>query len=468
MSTIAASRANTLPLKERDIRYHFHPQTDATSHERSGPLIVDRGEGCYFFDADGRRFLDMHAGLWCTTLGLSETRLRDAAVRQFDRLAYGQTFSHKSSEPVIELADALIRLAPVPMSKVQFQSSGSEANDTAVKMVWFYWIALGQPQRRKIIARTKAYHGTTVVATSMTDFGYMHGSFGLPLPGFLHVPHPDIYRGQKPDESEVEYASRLAAELEETIVREGPETIAAFIAEPMMGAGGIYPPPKTYFEKIRKVLDRHGVLLIGDEVICGFGRTGNWWGSQTFNVQPDIITCAKALSASYLPISAVMFNEKVYEVLKAGSDAAGVFGHGYTYGGHPVCAAVALEALRIYEEDRVIDNVPSRGAVLRQGLESLSDHPLVGNIRGCGLMIGVELVKDKETKTGFEAKQKVGTRMHEICLTHGLNTRALGGHTMAFTPPLIISDAEINEGVQVFSKALNELHGALKADGSLL
>lgn len=468
MNTIAATHANALPLKTRDIRYHFHPQTNAKAHEQRGPLIVDRGEGCYFFDADGKRLLDMHAGLWCTALGLSETRLRDAAVRQFDRLAYGQTFEHKSTEPVIELADALIRLAPVPMSKVQFQSSGSEANDTAVKMAWFYWTALGQPQRRKIISRTKAYHGTTAVAASMSDFAHMHGSFGLPLPGFLHVPHPDTYRGRKPDESEAEYATRLAAELEETIVREGPDTIAAFIAEPVMGAGGIYTPPETYFEKIREVLDRYGVLLISDEVICGFGRTGRWWGCQTFNVRPDIITCAKALSASYLPISAVMFNEKVYETLKAGSDAAIAFGHGYTYGGHPVCAAVALEALRIYEEDRVIDNVPARGAALRKGLESLSDHPLVGSVRGSGLMIGVELVKDKETKTGFEAKQKVGARMHEICLTHGLNTRALGGHTMAFTPPLIISDAEINEGVEACAKALDELYGMLKADGSLL
>lgn len=463
--TSKAWGANVPSISERDKAYHFHPQTNAALHQKNGPLIVDKGEGCYFIDDSGKRYLDMHAGLWCTSLGLSEPRLRDAAIRQFDKLAYSHTFAHKTSEPVVELAEALIRLAPVPMSKVQFQCSGSEANDTAVKMAWFYWKALGQPGRRKIISRTRAYHGTTTVGASMTYLPFMHEDFGLPLPGFLHVPHPDLYRGMLPGESDTAYAARLAADLEETIVREGPETIAAFIAEPVMGAGGIYPPPATYFREIAAVLNRYGILFIADEVICGFGRTGHWWGTQAFGLQPDIITTAKALSAAYLPISAIMLNEKVYSVLEEGSGKAGNFGHGFTYGGHPVCAAVAVEAIRIYEEDRIIERAAERGRLMGQKLAALRDHPLVGDVRGLGLMWGVELVLDKEAKTSFPSDAKIGARMHDICSARGLNTRALGGHTMALTPPLIISEAEIEEAVDIFSGALDELWQQVDGSG---
>jgi 4-aminobutyrate--pyruvate transaminase len=469
MTATRSSRESSAPvsLRERDIRYHMHPQTNAASHEKIGPTIVTGGDGCYFIDETGKRYLDMHAGLWCTSLGFSEKRLKEAAARQFDRLAYSQTFGHRASEPVIELAEKLVALAPVPMSKAMFQCSGSEANDTAVKMAWYYWNALGEPERRKVVARTKAYHGTTVVAASLTHLPHMHASFGLPLPGFLHVSHPDFYRGAAPGESEADYAERLIAELEAVIEREGPDTIAAFIAEPVMGAGGLYVPPDGYFEKLQGLLERHGILLIADEVICGFGRTGAWWGSQTFAIKPDILTCAKALSSAYLPISAVLVNERLYEVMRDESERIGTFGHGYTYGGHPVCAAVANEALRIYEEENLIVRAAERGRKLRSRLKALEDHPLVGEVRGVGLMWGVEVVKDKASRSSFDPKQKIGQKLSDICFARGLNTRALGGQVMAFTPPLIISDAEIDLAVDIFSEGLDELYGFVRQEGLL-
>ena len=259
------------------------------------------------------------------------------------------------------LAKKLIDLAPVPMSKVMFQCSGTEANDTSVKMIWYYWNALGQPERKKIILRSCAFHETSVVGSSMSGLPSGHGGFGLPLPGFIHVSHPDLYRGRAEGETGDDYATRLAQELEARIIKEGPETIAAFIAEPVIGGAGLYPPPKSYFPKVQEVTDKYGILFIADEVICGFGRTGDWWGSETFNIKPDIITCAKGLSAAFLPISAVMINRRIYDVIKDESHERGEFGHGYTYGGHPVCAAVALEALAIYEDMDVLNTVRSKG-----------------------------------------------------------------------------------------------------------
>ncbi|MGB3415641.1 MAG: aminotransferase [Mesorhizobium sp.] len=457
------ARRNT-NLREMDIASHLHAQTNLKAHETTGPLIVAGGEGCYFYDDSGKRYLDMHAGLWSLSLGLGNERLAEAAARQFKTLAYAQTFGHRSSEPVIELCDALVNLAPVPMSKAMLQSSGSEANDTAVKIAWYYWNSRNEPDRRKIIARKRAYHGTTAVAASLTDLPHMHAGFGLPLPGFLHVSCPDTYRGPSEGEGEAEFATRLAEELDETIRREGPETIAAFITEPVMGAGGIYTPPDTYFPKIREVLDRYGILLIADEVICGFGRTGSWWGSQSYGVQPDMITSAKALSSSYLPISALMINQKIYETIAQKSDSVGVFGHGYTYGGHPVCAAVALETIRIYQEDALIERAAGLDAVMRRHLEPLKDHPLVGDVRGRGLMWGVEVVANKKTKKAFEPAQKVGARVSNTCFQKGLNTRAVGGHVLAFTPALIVTEEEIGTAAGLLTEALDQVEAELKQE----
>lgn len=451
-------------LSRRDAAHHLHPQTNLLLHETAGAHVATRGEGCYFEDEDGKRYLDMAAGLWCTALGLNDKRLPAAAARQFEALPYMQTFNHRTTEPVVELCEMLTRLAPVPMSKVMLQSSGSEANDTAVKLVWYYWAARGQPGRRKIIARKRAYHGTTAVAASMTDLPHMHAAFGLPLPGFLHVSCADSYRGIQDGESEEAYATRLAEELDQRILAEGPETVAAFIAEPMMGAGGLFVPPATYFEKIRAVLDRYEILLIADEVITGLGRTGNWWGSQTFNVTPDIITSAKALSSAYLPISAVMINERVFDGIKEQSAQLGVFGHGYTYGGHPVCAAVACEAIRIYEEDGLVAHSAAMGGYLGERLGAIADHPLIGNIRGRGLMWGVELVQDKATKTSFPDAAKAGYRVSAACMERGVSIRPLG-QTMSFSPALIVQPEELAAAVDVFERALDQVALDLRRDG---
>ncbi len=451
-------------LSRRDAAHHLHPQTNLLLHETVGANVVTRGDGCYFYEENGKRYLDMAAGLWCTAVGLNDKRLPAAAARQFEALPYMQTFNHRTTEPVVELCEMLTRLAPVPMSKVMLQTSGSEANDTAVKIVWYYWAAKGQPSRRKIIARKRAYHGTTAVAASMTDLPHMHAAFGLPLPGFLHVSCADTYRGMAAGESEEAYATRLADELEQRIIAEGPETIAAFIAEPMMGAGGLFVPPATYFEKIRAVLDRYEILLIADEVITGLGRTGNWWGSQTFNVKPDIITSAKALSSAYLPISAVMINDRVFDGIKEQSAQLGVFGHGYTYGGHPVSAAVACEAIRIYEQDGLVERSATMGARLSERLRAIAEHPLIGNIRGTGLMWGVELVKDKASKTNYADAAKVGYRVSAACLERGVSIRPLG-NVLSFSPALIIEQEQLDFAVDVFESALNQIILDLRRDG---
>lgn len=444
----------TTPLHAADIAFHIHSQTNLSVHEQVGPTVMVRGEGIYTWDDQGKRYLDAMSGMWSAALGYSEERLAQAALRQMQALPYHQNFAHRSTEPAIQLAERLIQLAPVPMSKVLFACSGSEANDTAIKLAWYYWSAVGQPQRRKIIARNRAYHGTTIASASLTGLPHLHQDFGLPLPGFLHVTCPHYYREGLPGESEEAFSTRLAAELESLIEREGADTIAAFFAEPLMGTGGVITPPAGYFEKIQAVLKRHGILLVADEVICGFGRTGNWWGSQTFGLQPDMLTCAKALSASYLPISALMISEGIYQAMRSQSEKIGVFGHGFTYGGHPVPAAVALECLNIYEERRLPEHAARVGARLGAGLRRLAEHPLVGEVRGEGLMWGVELVADKATKAAFPREWKVGLAASQQTEANGVTARSLND-SVVFAPPLIISEGEVDLVLEAFAKGLD-------------
>ncbi|NWL47436.1 aspartate aminotransferase family protein [Pseudomonas hunanensis] len=441
-------------LHAADIAFHIHSQTNLSVHEQVGPTVMVRGEGIYTWDDKGKRYLDAMSGMWSAALGYSEERLTKAALRQMQELPYHQNFAHRSTEPAIQLAERLIQLAPVPMSKVLFACSGSEANDTAIKLAWYYWSAVGQPQRRKIISRNRAYHGTTVASASLTGLPHLHQDFGLPLPGFLHVTCPHYYREGLPGESEEAFSTRLADELEALILREGAETIAAFFAEPLMGTGGVITPPAGYFEKIQKVLKRHSILLVADEVICGFGRTGNWWGSQTYGLKPDMLTCAKALSASYLPISALMISEDIYQAMRSQSEKIGVFGHGYTYGGHPVPAAVALECLNIYLERRLPEHAQRVGARLGAGLRKLADHPLVGEVRGEGLMWGVELVADKANKTAFPREWKVGLAVSQQTEANGVTARSLND-SVVFAPPLIITEAEVDLVLEAFSKGLD-------------
>jgi 4-aminobutyrate--pyruvate transaminase len=446
----------------RDIAAVLHPYTNLELHEKIGPLVITNGDGVHVIDEDGNRYIEAMAGLWCASLGFSEKRLADAAAKQMTRLPYYHLFGGKSHDRAIELAEMLIAMAPVPMSHVFFADSGSEAVDTAIKFVWYYNNAIGRPAKKKIISRQKGYHGVTVAAASLTALPANHRSFDLPREGFLQTDCPHYYRYGLAGESEEQFADRLVASLEAQILKEGPDTVAAFIAEPVQGAGGVIVPPRTYFAKIQALLRKYDILFIADEVITGFCRTGNMFGSTTFDLQPDMITLAKALSSGYMPISAVMINEKLYKAFVSESGKIGTFGHGFTYSAHPVPAAVALETLRIYQERDVLGHVRKVGPLLQEGLRKFAGHPLVGEVRGVGLVAGVELVADKAKKTPFEPYGKAGAALIRHAQAKGLITRALGD-TIAFSPPLIIQDGEIAALLERFGAALDGAHAELAA-----
>jgi 4-aminobutyrate---pyruvate transaminase len=446
----------------RDAKVVLHPQTNFRAHEKEGAFVVARGEGVRVFDENGKDYIEAMAGLWCASLGFSENRLVEAAARQMRALPYYHIYTSKSHMPVIELAERILALMPVPMSKVFFTNSGSEANDTIVRMVWYYNNALGRTKKKKIVSRLKAFHGSTIAACSLTGLPNLHRDFDLPLPGFLHTDCPHYWRSAEPGESEEDYASRLADNLEKLILAEGgAETCAAFIAEPVMGAGGVIVPPRTYFEKIERVLKKYDMLMIADEVICGFGRTGNMFGSETFNIRPDIMTIAKALSSAYLPIAGVVVSDPVYQVLADNTQKIGMFGHGFTYSAHPVSAAVALETLKIYEERDILSHIRRVAPRLQEGLRRFADHPLVGEVRGVGLVAGVELVRDKATKEPFPAADGVGRALSKAAEQHGLIVRAMGD-SIGFSPPLIITEGEIDETIARFGKALDDTYAALR------
>ncbi|AWJ84417.1 aspartate aminotransferase family protein [Azospirillum sp. TSH58] len=427
----------------RDKAYFLHPYTNLHAHETQGPLIIERGEGVRVFDDSGKEYIEGLASLWCVSLGWGEERLVEAATRQMRKLPTYHVFGHKSHEPGIDLAERLIKLAPVPMSKVFFANSGSEANDTAVKLVWYYNNALGRPEKKKILSRVKAYHGVTVATASLTGLVNNHRDFDLPIARIQHTDCPHHYRFAEPGESEEDFATRLAESLEALILAEGPETIAAMFAEPVMGAGGVIVPPATYFAKIQPILKKYDILLVADEVICGFGRTGNFWGSQTMGMQPDIITCAKQLSSGYLPISAVMVSDAVYRACVDESKKIGTFGHGYTYSAHPVAAAVAIETLKIYEERDLVGHVRAVAPLFQRRLKALADHPLVGEARGVGLIGALELVADKETKAPFDPVGRAGAVVNGLSQENGLIIRAMGD-SVAVCPPLVIGEEDIN------------------------
>ena len=437
----------------RDIANSIHPYTNLKLHESQGPLVVTEGDGVFVRDENGKTYLESLAGLWCVSLGFSERRLAEAAYRQMLKLPYYHTFAHKANDVGIELAEKLLNIAPVSMSRVFFVNSGSEANDTVVKLVWYYNNALGRPLKKKIISRSKAYHGVTVASASLTGLPNNHRDFDLPLPNILHVECPHWYRFGQPGETEQEFASRMASSLEQRILSEGPETVAAMIAEPIMGAGGVLLPPATYWEKVQAVLKKYDVMLIADEVICGFGRTGNMWGSITYDLKPDIITCAKALSSGYLPIGAVMISAEVYNALIKQSEKIGVFSHGFTYSGHPVTSAVALETLKIYEETDLLSHVRKVAPYMQAGLARYKDHPLVGEVRGIGLIGAIELVADKATKAPLDPKAGVGDFLAKRAHHHGAIIRALGDN-IPFCPPLIIKEHEIDLMFERFELAL--------------
>ncbi|HKR20217.1 MAG TPA: aspartate aminotransferase family protein [Stellaceae bacterium] len=440
----------------RDIAFHLHPYSNHRRLERQGELLVTEGKGVRVKDEAGKEYIEGCAGLWCTSLGFGEERLIEAAARQMRKLSFYHSFHHKSHDVVGELAERLIAMMPVKMSHAFFNNSGSEANDTAVKIVWYYNNARGRPRKKKIIARFKSYHGVTVASASLSGLPNNHRSFDLPIANIRHTDCPHHYRFAHPGESEEDFATRLAENLDLMIQREDPETVGAFIAEPVMGAGGVIVPPRTYYEKIQKVLKKHDVLFIADEVITGFGRTGKMFGTETFDLNPDIITVAKALSSAYLPISATVVNEPIYQALADESDKIGIFAHGYTYSGHPVCCAVAIETLKIYEERDIVGHVQKVAPRLQNGLrQRFANHPLVGEIRGLGLVAGVELVADKTTKAPFDPSQGAGNILTAEINKHGLILRQIGD-AQAFAPPLVISEGEIDEMLDRFGKALDD------------
>ena len=439
----------------RDSASVVHPLTNLKEHLEKGPVIISEGDGIWVTDIHGKKYIEGMSGLWCLSLGYGQERLVAAATKQVQKLPYYHLTNHKSHQPIIELAEKLLKIAPVPMSRVWFSNSGSEGNDSAARIVWYYWNSKRQPKRRKMISHLRAYHGNTIASASLSGMHYNHASFGLPLDGFLHINPPHYYRYCKENENEDMFTSRLADELEAKILQEGPDTIAAFFAEPIMGSGGVIVPPDTYYEKIQAVLKKYDILLVADEVITAFGRTGNMFGTTTMKLVPDMIVCAKGLSSAYLPISALMINERVFNEMAKESNEIGVFGLTFTYSGHPVSAKVASETLNIYEEENIIEHVRQMEPFFLNGLRELTSHPLVGEVRGKGLLAGVELVANKRTKEAFHPKLGVGKYCAERAEFHGLIIRAIGD-TISFCPPLIIEKAEIALMISRFKKALDD------------
>ena len=399
---------HNLSLAELDRRSFLHPFTALADHLESGPRVIVEGEGAWLRDLDGKRYFDAVAGLWCVDIGYGRSEVADAMYEQARKLSYFHAFSSMATEPSIRLADRLIRLAPDGLSKVFFGNSGSDANDTNVKLVWYYNNLRGKPEKVKIISRLQGYHGVTVAAASLTGLPLLHRSWHLPIPEVRHTTCPDVYRDKPEGMSEPEYAQRLAAELDALIEREGPDTVGAFIAEPVMGAGGVHVPPEGYFPAIQAVLDKHDVLMIADEVICGFGRLGHWFGSNRFGIRPDLMTIAKGLTSGYVPMSGSLIADRIWQVIVDHSREIGPFGHGYTYTAHPVAAAAAMANLDIIEGEGLVDNAREVGAHFQRRMrQAFADHPLVGHVRGEGLIMGIELVADKASKRAFDPKQKV-------------------------------------------------------------
>jgi 4-aminobutyrate---pyruvate transaminase len=442
-------------LAVRDIETLVHPYSNLATLRETGPLIIDRAEGVHVYDTDGKGYIDAMAGLWCTALGYGNEELVEAAAAQMKKLSFGHLFNGKSHDPAIELAERIKEIAPVPVSKVFFCNSGSEANDTQIKLVWYLNNALGRPKKKKIISRVRAYHGVTIAAASLTGLPNNQIDFDLPIGNILHTNCPHHYRFGRDGESEEEFASRLASELEALILAEDPDTVAAFIAEPVMGAGGVIVPPRTYFEKVGGVCRKYDLYMISDEVICGFARLGSMFGCEVLAFKPHSLSVAKALSSAYLPIAAVTVPELMYDAMLAESRKIGTFGHGFTYSGHPVSAAVAIKALEIYARDRIVEQVAAKVPQFQARLKTVNEHPLVGEARGYGLIAGVELVADKNSRRSFEAAKGVAPACVRFAETEGLIVRSVISDTITICPPLVITNAEIDALFDRLTRALD-------------
>lgn len=430
----------------------IYPVTNLNAVEQ---INIVSGKGIYVYDDAGNQYLEGLSGLWCSALGYGNEELIAAITTQLKTLSYSHLFGGRTHPVVMELADKLAAMVPIPDARIFFSNSGSEANDSHIKMLRYYSNAIGKPQKKKIIALDRGYHGVTVAAASLTGLPVMHSHFDLPVDalGILRADCPHYFRGKVGDESEEEFVARLLQNLEQMILKEGADTIAAFIAEPVMGAGGVIVPPDDYLPKVQELLNEHDIFLWADEVICGFGRTGNDFGSTTMGIKPDLMSLAKQLSSAYVPISAAVIPGAMYEAMAEQSAGVGVFGHGYTYTGHPVACAAALKALEIYERDDLFARSAKMGAHLQSRLQEFAGHELVGEVRGKGLIGAVELVANKETGQAFSDGQ-VGAFAQRACQSEGLLLRAVGGNCVAFCPPLIIEAAQIDEMAEKFGRAL--------------
>lgn len=451
-------------LANADVTATLHPYTDARAHEKSGPLVIDRGKGIYVYDESGKEYIEGLAGLWSVAVGFDEPRLVEAARLQLSKLPYYHTFSHKAHAPSIRLAEKLVEMTPEPLTRVFFTSSGSEANDTVVKLVWYMNNALGRPKKKKFLARERGYHGITVASGSLTGLPSNHRDFDLPAIPVRHLTCPHFYRFGQEGETEEAFTARLIAEAERVILEEDPSTIAAFIGEPLMAAGGVMPPPKGYWQGVEALCRKYDILLVADEVINGFGRLGSSFGALHYGFTPDIMVLSKQLTSSYMPLAAILFSEAIYNAVADNTAKIGTFGHGFTASGHPVATAVAIENLAIIEERDLMGNAARVGRVLQAQLATLADHPLVGEVRGTGLIGAVEMVADKATRRPFATPGRAGAIGFAAGHENGLIIRAIGD-ALAVCPPLIVNEEQVVELVARLKKSLDLAAANIKAEG---
>jgi L-2,4-diaminobutyrate transaminase len=453
-------------LHDLDRRYSIHPFTSIPAHDVSGPLMMTEGHGCRLTDSAGNSYLDAMAGLWCVNIGYGNEEMAEALREQTRKLSYYHSFSSMANDASTQLAARLVEMAPVPMARVLFGLSGSDANDSEIKLVWYYNNVLGRPRKKKIISRFRGYHGVTALTAGLTGLDNLHNGFDLPFPMIRHTRAPHRLWEAEPGMTDAEFSASLADDLEQLILAEDPDTVAAFIAEPIQAAGGVIVPPEGYFHAIGEVLRRYDVLLIADEVVCAFGRLGQWFGTEVFGLQPDLITLAKGITSAYVPLSASLVSARVADALAEGSDRFGVLGHGYTYSAHPLSAAAALTNLGIIDRDDLVSQAGKRGTYLQERLRaSFAGHPLVGEIRGYGLIAAVEFVASREPLRAFDAGQRVAARVTAESRANGVITRALpASDTIAFSPPFIVSESEIDEMVEVTRRALDTVAAELATE----
>ena len=459
-------------LKQMDRNTFFHPFTHTKDHASGatgGPRIIKSGKGIRITDTEGKSLIDAFAGLYCVNIGYGRTEVADAIYEQAKELAYYHTYVGHSSEAIIKLSQKIIDLAPEGMSKVYYGMSGSDANETQVKLVWYYNNVLGRPLKKKIISRHRGYHGASIVSGSLTGLPVFHQAFDLPIDQVRHTVTPHYYWGAKDGMSEREFSKYCAQELENMILAEGPETVAAFIGEPVLGTGGLVPPPEGYWDEIQAVLKKYDILLIADEVVCAFGRVGENFGCDKYNIKPDLITTAKGLTSAYAPLSAVIVGDKVWKVLEQGAEKWGPIGHGWTYSGHPIGAAAGLANLDIVIRENLAGNAKTVGAYLNEQMQAaLGDHPIVGEVRGAGMLCAVEFVANPAKKERFDAALKVGPRISAACLEQGMIARAMPhGDILGFAPPLVITKEEVDEVVAITKKAVNKVADELTREGAL-